>query len=148
MATKELSGYQIGKTLFGIINSLDELFDGFTYTNCTPDNGRQPLRPENYYFLASDANCIDTWGNKKMTISLGARPLKNVLAATVRRCTGTKVGSFHIVPWPDCGYTLIFANDTNHIAQPWLAFIRTDNLPILNVDLLGCDGVGTISEHS
>lgn len=61
-----------------------------------------------------------------------AEPTAPCRGATQRGCCDGDIGSFEIIStphWASKGVRLLIANDSRHIAQPWIAFVDL-NAPI------------------
>lgn len=129
---------QLEKTIFGVIQSLDEIFEpGFIYGKhqSSKNQGSWTLKPEGFVFLAGDGVRMKSFGTGKNHFdNLNVKPRAEVVKRALTYCIGSHITSFQINTWKDCEMSLIVAKDNTHISQPWIAFIPTANLPIVNYD--------------
>lgn len=129
---------QLNKTIYGVIQSLDEIFEpGFIYGKheSAPGRGSWTLKPEGFVFLAGDGVRMQSFGTgKNHHDNLNVKPRAEVAKRILTYCIGEWLQSFSIITWKDCEMSLITAGDNTGIPQPWVAFIPTANLPIVNYD--------------
>lgn len=136
---------QIAKCLFGVITSLDGIFEGpFLYTPTVwlgKNNGTSHPRPPGYMFFSgidfgdpSKVPYIQTFEQKHMSRALAAKPREAVLAAGDFRCMEGRLNSFKINHWRERGLALITATDRTMIPSVWIALIDVANLPTITLD--------------
>lgn len=131
---------QLAKTRFGLIQSLDELFDGFLYcrTKMSADQGSWSIHPDGWYFCSG----IDTFqrvitfppGHPHPGPVLYTKPKPHVKQAVLDRSMEGKMGSFSLNTWKNHGMVLINATDSTSIPHIWLAFMPVEALPAINPD--------------
>lgn len=133
---KKLDENWLAKVQFGIVASLDDLFDGFIYCRQepAPQGGTRTVRPNGWYFCSGrEATGIVTFQPGKHPGScLYTKPKPHVLQAVLERSLEGEVGAFYITAWPGREYALVHATDSTGIANPWLAFVLLDSLPEIN----------------
>lgn len=114
----------LDKTAFGMIDSLDQLFDGFEYFEhvITKGSGSYIKRPSGWYFLSAEQPGIpvQTFGGKRRQWLLCAKPSASILAACLSRW---EPDSFRLIPWHRQGVALVMASNSRYINEIWLGFI-------------------------
>lgn len=136
---------QIDKCLFGVIASLDEVFEPpFLYTPTVwlgKSNGTTHPRPPDYVFFSGvsfgnpvGSPYIQTFEPKHMGRCLAAKPREAVLAAGDHRCMEGRLISFAVNHWPDHGLGLITSTDRTSIPSVWIALIDVANIPTITLD--------------
>lgn len=136
---------------FGLVADLSVLFDAFIYcrdkevpsSNHRSGTRLDTPRPAGFYFFTADDDRIQTWiGPLASGGSLACKPNRTVVETMQRRCTGNKIGSFRMIPWPTKGVMLIEALDHAFIAKPWVGFVPINLIPTLNPETTGIwDGI-------
>ena len=139
----KLPADQLAKTSFGLIESLDELFEGFLY--CRQETalhqGTWSVKPAGWHFMSG----INTFervitfppGHRHPGPCLYTKPAAKTMEAMERRAMMDK-GDFSFDlrtrkgPGYDDGVTLVMGTDYTMIPNVWLAFIETDKLPAIN----------------
>lgn len=132
-----LNKEQLRRALFGLVESLDEIFAEFAYSQKLPfhpHRGSITKRPENFIFLSGGGTTIETWGDKNMNISLGARLKPSVQRKVEDHCCERGIGGLEIHQWRFANVALIGATDHFYIANPWIAFIPLEKLPAININ--------------
>lgn len=135
---------QIDKCLFGMISSLDEIFEPpFLYTPTIwlgEGKGTKNPRPPGYVFFSgidfdspNKAPYIQTFEAKAFGRVLAARPREAILAAGDFRCMKGRLNSFRLNSWSDANVALITATDTTNIPTVWIALIDVANLPTITM---------------
>lgn len=131
---RQIDQEQLAKTSFGIIQSLDEIFEGFMYCPNSRDPSNMKYPPGFVFCSGRETGKVITFTDpspwKGATLAVKARA--HTMAAIEARCCEGNLGSFSIIPWPQYGYALIHATDKMMIANPWVAFIALDKLPSIN----------------
>lgn len=144
---KLLEPDKISKTLFGIMPSLDSLFEDFVYCRSVrlgQHGGTRAIHPPGYFFFASETPAIKTWGDDALASCLKqglyVKPHSGVRRRVERHCTpringasDDYIGSFRIIAWEPYGHALIVASDSNMIANPWVAFVPLAGLPTIDL---------------
>lgn len=135
----KLAPHNLRRTIFGVVESMDDLFEGYAYSYDRENyqGGRNPVRPEGYYFFNSEDPRIDVWirGPKHQFLgSLGAKPKYEIATELRKHCTESRFQSFTLIPWHHAECALILATDCRFIASPWLGFIDIAKVPTINPD--------------
>lgn len=129
----------LARCQFGIIQTLDELFEGFVYCKqaSSPGQGTWSIKPDGWCFISYDRQApIVTFppGHRHPGPCLYTKPKAAVLDHMwTRAMTDNVTFSFSIETFrPGEPWTLITGTDSTMIPTVYLAYIATAELPVID----------------
>jgi hypothetical protein len=129
----KLTEAQLGKSIFGVIESFSDLFEDWGYSRDVETSPVTTPRPRGYYFLASEYERVETWlGRPASKGNLSVKPTEQVEKEVCDASTDAEFQSFHLIPWASTGLALVTANDCRFIAAPWVGFVPLESIPEIN----------------